>query len=67
MFKIFDTKCQHYTRPSYKTRKAAQRAADKLDNNYGAYRYYVHEERIVMVQEVRYVCDNAILHVGRGS
>jgi hypothetical protein len=25
---------------TYKTRKAAKRAVDRLDNEYGAYRYY---------------------------
>lgn len=48
-YKIYDTKLGLFTRPTYKTRRAALHAADKLDNAYGAYRYYVTEEKVAMV------------------
>lgn len=51
MFKIYDTKLKLYTRPTYNSRARAQRAADRLDNEYGAYRYFVHEISLARAAE----------------
>jgi hypothetical protein len=38
MFKVIDTQTQQVV-GTYKTRAAANRAVDRKDNEYGAYRY----------------------------
>ena len=38
---IYDTMMKNFTSKEYKTRRSAQRIADKLDLEYGAYRYFV--------------------------
>lgn len=42
MYQIID-KQTGLTMGTYKNRKTARNKADKLDNQYGAYRYYVKE------------------------
>lgn len=44
MYRIYDTKIKHHLKTIYKTRFRASLQADKLDAEYGAYRYIV--ERI---------------------
>lgn len=43
MYNIIDTKTGANVGKPYKTRRTAQRRADKLDNEYGAVRYVVRE------------------------
>lgn len=57
-YKIYDTKLKLYTRGTYKLRRVAQHKADRLDNDYGAYRYYVHEIRDIV--PVIYATENNI-------
>ena len=41
MFAIYDTHTKATTGKVYKTIQTARRAADRLDNQYGGYRYIV--------------------------
>jgi hypothetical protein len=41
MYRVIDRQTKLFTKGLYKTFRSAKRAADRLDNAYGAYRYYV--------------------------
>lgn len=44
MYSVVDKQTGLVVRKGYKTRQGARRAADKLDCQYGAYRYGVRED-----------------------